>query len=237
MTPSDVDGPAPPGSAPGYFLRHNDDESHNPGSNDPANDFLEIFEFSVDFGNQANSTFTGPFQIPVADFDSNLCGLTSFSCIDQPAANPDLDPLREVVMWRSQYRNFGSHQVLVGNLATDVDNTDHAGVRWYELRNNGGGWTLFQEGTYAIGTATAAGWAPRAMDGSGNIAVGYNVSSTSTNPSLRYAGRLASDPAGTLPQGEQRAGRRHRVERQQPLRRLLFAQRRPGGRLHDLVHR
>ena len=32
-----------------------------------------------------------------------------------------------------------------------------------------------------------------AMDGSGNIAVGYNVSSSATFPGLRYAGRLASE--------------------------------------------
>ncbi len=41
------------------------------------------------------------------------------------------------------------------------------------------------------------------MDGSGNIALGYNVSdATSTYPGLRYVGRLAGDPLGTMPQGE-----------------------------------
>ncbi|MFV2045075.1 MAG: hypothetical protein ACC700_17795, partial [Anaerolineales bacterium] len=41
-----------------------------------------------------------------------------------------------------------------------------------------------------------------AMDKDGNIALGYSVSSTSTFPSIRYTGRLAGDPLGTLPQGE-----------------------------------
>ncbi|MCA9245880.1 MAG: M36 family metallopeptidase [Planctomycetales bacterium] len=40
------------------------------------------------------------------------------------------------------------------------------------------------------------------MDGNGNIALGYNVSSTSVSPGIRYTGRLASDPLGTMPQGE-----------------------------------
>jgi hypothetical protein len=40
------------------------------------------------------------------------------------------------------------------------------------------------------------------MDGQGNIAVGYNVSSGSQFPSLRYAGRLVTDSTGTLPHGE-----------------------------------
>src|SRR6202007_2669412 len=41
-----------------------------------------------------------------------------------------------------------------------------------------------------------------AMDQAGDIALGYSVSSSSVSPSIRYTGRLASDPLGTLPQGE-----------------------------------
>ena len=202
VTPSDLDGTTPPpAGSPNYFMRHRDDESHN-GGPDPTQDFLEIFEFSVDFANAANTTLTGPITIGVAEFDSSLCGLTSFSCIQQPGTNTRLDPLREVTMWRVQYRNFGSHETIVGNLATDVNGADQSGVRWFELRKSGGsGWSLFQEGTYAPDSDSR--WmGSAAMDASGNIAVGYNVSSSSTFPGLRYAGRLATDPAGSLPQGE-----------------------------------
>ena len=41
-----------------------------------------------------------------------------------------------------------------------------------------------------------------AMDRDGNIALGYSVSSSSTYPSVRYAGRRASNPLGTLPYPE-----------------------------------
>src|SRR5205807_985450 len=41
-----------------------------------------------------------------------------------------------------------------------------------------------------------------AMDRDGNIAAGYSVSSSSVFPSIRYAGRLATDPPGQLSQGE-----------------------------------
>ena len=34
---------------------------------------------------------------------------------------PRLDPLREVIMWRLQYRNFGLYETLVGNFVTDVN--------------------------------------------------------------------------------------------------------------------
>jgi hypothetical protein len=107
-----------------------------------------------------------------------------------------------VVMWRLQYRNFGTHETLVGNFVVDVDGTDHGGIRWFELRKtNTGPWTLFQEGTQAPDEENR--WMGSiAMDKAGNIALGYSVSSEHVFPSIRYAGRLASDPLGTLPQGE-----------------------------------
>ena len=41
------------------------------------------------------------------------------------------------------------------------------------------------------------------MDKYGNIAVGYSVSNaTDVYPGIRYTGRLASDPLGTMPLGE-----------------------------------
>ncbi|MDA2911626.1 DUF11 domain-containing protein [Nitrospiraceae bacterium AH_259_D15_M11_P09] len=203
LIPSDLDGAttAPSGS-PNFFMRHRDDEVHNVGANDTTQDFLEIWEFSVDFANPANSTFTGPTNIAVAEFDSDLCGLTSFFCFPQPGTANTLDPLREVIMWRLQYQNFGTHETLVGNFVTDVDGTDHGGIRWFELRKTGGGaWTLFQQGTHAPDGAHR--WMGSiAMDQDGNIALGYSVSSSTVSPSIRYAGRLASDPVGTLPQGE-----------------------------------
>lgn len=203
FTPSDLDGSTPPpAGSPNYLIRHRDDEVHNSGYNNPGVDYLEIWEFSVDFATPANSSLSGPQTVPIAEIDSDLCGLTSFECIPMPGTGTTLDPLREVVMWRLQYRNFGSHETLVGNLTTDVDNTDHAGIRWFELRKSGGGaWALFQQGTYA--PDEHGRWMGSiAMDGSGNIALGYSVSSSTVYPSVRYAGRLSGDPLGTLPQGE-----------------------------------
>src|SRR5205807_3296073 len=41
-----------------------------------------------------------------------------------------------------------------------------------------------------------------AVDRVGNMAVGYTASSSTVAPDIRYAGRLVSDPSGTLPQTE-----------------------------------
>jgi hypothetical protein len=203
MTPADLDGAdSPPAGSPSYIMRHRDDEAHNPGSNDPSHDFLEIWEFSVDWASPANTTLVKVQDLAVAEFDSELCGYFAFYCFPQAGSSTTLDPLREVVMWRLQYRNFGTHESLVGNLVTDVDGTDHGGVRWFELRKAGAGqWLLHQEGTYAPDAAHR--WmASIAMDGAGNIAVGYSTSSSSMYPAIRYTGRLSTDPLGTMTQAE-----------------------------------
>lgn len=207
MTPADLDGAMPPpAGAPGYILRHRDTEVHGPAGM-PSNDLIEIWAFHVDWATPGNSTFAKIADLQTAEFDSTLCGLSSFFCMAMPGvaqgSGSSLDPIREVVMFRLAYRNFGDHETLVGNFVTDIDGDDTGGVRWFELRKVGAGaWTLFQEGTYAPTTTDNRWLGAIAMDGAGNIALGFNVSSNAVHPSLRYAGRLVSDPLGTLPQGE-----------------------------------
>ncbi len=203
LTPADLDGAtAPPTNAPGILMRHRDTEVHGPAGN-PTHDLLEIRELDVDWDNPANSTLTQLPSIQIAEFDSDLCGLTSFSCFPQPGSGTTLDPLREVIMFRLAYRNFGSHETLVGNFVTDVTGTNRGGKRWFELRKTVSSWTLFQEGTYSP-NATNRWMGAIAMDSAGNILLGYNVSdATSVFPGLRFTGRLASDAVNTMTLTEQ----------------------------------
>jgi hypothetical protein len=196
VTPADIDGPAPPPTyEPAVVMRHRDTENH--GGPVAPGDLLEMWAIDVDWSEPANSTIIEQPAIDIAEFDSDLCGLTTYLCFPQPDSGITLDPLREIIMWRLQYINHFFHQTLVGNFVTDVDGNDHGGVRWFELRGGHGGWYLEQEGTYAVDEDhrwMAAG----AMDQSGNIALAYNVSSDVTYPSLRYTGRLADDQAGVM---------------------------------------
>ncbi len=108
-------------------------------------------------------------------------------------------------MYQSAYRNLGGGtQAIVVNQTVNVSTSggNQAGVRWYELTNNGSGWSVAQQGTYAPDSDNR--WMGSAnIDASGDIALGYSVSSASTFPSIRVAGRLSGDPAGQLSQGEQ----------------------------------
>jgi hypothetical protein len=207
IMPVDWDGDVPPpAGAPGLFVRHRDDEIHNGGSADPSTDIMEIWEFDVDWDNPGNSSFSGPTNVLMAEFDSNFCNLAFAGCLPQPTGSTPLFALLQPIMWRAQYRNFGSHQSLVANMVTDIDGNDSAGVRWFELRRNGGPWSTFQEGTIGTTDGIDRWMASAAMDEAGNIAVGYNVVNDGSGgnifPGMRYAGRLASDPLGSTPRGE-----------------------------------
>ncbi len=209
LTPSNLSGPAAPTGAPNYFARHFDDEFHGVDL-DPINDFIEIYEYSVDFDDPTNSTFTLVQSVEVADFDSDLCGGGSdLDCIPQPNSTQLLDAIPQVIMQGLQYRNFGTHEALVGNFTVNVGNTgepDRAGIRWFELRKNSGAseWVNYQENTLDP-DANHRWMGSIAMNGNGDIAIGYNVSSMVVSPSIRYSGRVASDPLGTLIRGEHTA--------------------------------
>jgi PKD repeat protein len=202
LTPADHDGTAAvPLGTPGYFLRHRDDEVHNSSSNNPAEDYVELWQMVADFDNVNNASFTKVADFAVADFSSDLCGLFSFNCFPQAGTNTTLDPLREVVMFSPQYRNFGTYETIVGNFVTDVDGTDHGGIRWFELRRENNSWSLFQEGTYAPDSKNR--WMGSiAMDKDGNIALGYSWGSNQDFPGIRYTGRVAGGASGSMTEPE-----------------------------------
>ena len=210
LVPVDFDGDTlPPADEPGIFVRQVDEEMHSIPSPSPTTDPVEMWVMDTDFDNASNTTLTQLPDIILSDFDSLLCPPVSvFSCVPQPSG-PALDPLLEVIMNKPVYRNFGTYEVIVGVIQTDIgDFQDHSGERWFEFRRTlpsrggSGDWELYQEGT----------WSPDAdhrfmgminMDKAGNILLGYNVSSTTVFPSIRYTGRLATDPLGTMTLGEQ----------------------------------
>src|SRR2546427_9697165 len=102
-------------------------------------------------------------------------------------------------MFRLAYRIFSDHEVVVANHSVTAGSS--VGVRWYEIRSPSTTPALFQSGTYAPNSDFR--WmGSLAMDQSGDIALGFSVSSASLHPQVHYTGRLAGDAAGTMPQGE-----------------------------------
>jgi hypothetical protein len=202
MLPTDLEGlTLPPSGAPNLFAEVDDNSIPDLGGLDA----LRLWKFQVDWSNPISSTLGVNGQpntiIPVAPFNWLPCVLLgSRSCIPQPGA-PSVDAVGDRLMHRLTYRNFGDHEALLLNHTVDAGN-GRAGIRWYEVRDPLGAPTIYQQGTYAPADSASRWMGSLAMDHTGNIALGYSVSSVSLYPSIRYAGRLVDDPLGELAQGE-----------------------------------
>jgi len=180
VLPADMEGTTPPpAGSPNFLLFF--------GTNN-----LNLFKFHVDFTTPANSTITGPTAIPVAAFTPVCNGGT---CVPQAGTTQQLDSLADRLMYRLSYRNFGSHESLVVNHSVAAGTG--GGVRWYELQNPNGTVTVAQQSTFAPDSKFR--WMGSiATDKAGDMAMGYSVSSSASNPSIAFTGRLASDPPSTM---------------------------------------
>jgi uncharacterized protein YvpB len=189
MLAADLDGSTPPAAGTPDFVMELDPSG-------AAN--IDMYKFHVDFVTPTNSTFTGPTAIAVGSFVP-LCNTeVRGRCVQQPTNGSDLlESLSGRLMYRLVYRNFGDHTTLLA--AQSVVAGSSGGLRWYEIHNPETGPTVFQSGTFAPDAQYR--WMPAiAMDHNQDIAVGFSRSGTAAGqyPSLVYAGRVPSDPAGTL---------------------------------------
>ena len=185
LLPSDLDGPtAPPAGSPNFLM-----------AIDSGSGALQLWKFHADFVTKTNSTFTGPTSIPGVAAFTAPCPDTQ-NCIPQPATTEHLDAIGDRLLHRLAYHNFGDHESIVAN-HTVLTAGGNTGVRWYEVRNPNTAPTIFQQGTFAPDSDNR--WmASIAMDKTGNIGVGYSVSSALTYPSIRYTGWEVGNQPGTL---------------------------------------
>ncbi len=182
--PADLDGATPPSDGtPGYFL------------NFETLSTLRLYQLAqLDFPTGTAALTEVAPDITVASFSEACSGGT---CVVQPN-NQKLDSLGDRLMYRLAYRVFsGDHVAMVVNHSVTAGSS--VGVRWYELRQPaaGGAFSLYQQGTFAPDSAYR--WmGSAAMDGAGNIALGYSRSSGSIYPSITFTSRTPTTPAGTM---------------------------------------
>lgn len=192
--PSDLDGiRQPPAGAPNYFYTFKDNSFHG------GTDRLEVYAFHVDWTVPANSTFSLQNTINIAPFTYTVCGFFNFNCIRQLGTTQRFDALSEWPMFRFPYRNYGTYQALAGTFTVGGGLGEvGAAPRWFELRNTGSGWTLFQQGTFDPGDGKDRMMSSLAMDGVGNIALGYSVSNSTMHPAIGYTVHRIGDALGTM---------------------------------------
>jgi hypothetical protein len=214
LLPADIDGKQKPKAGASVPIVGTQDDGGPYGA---TFDALNIWELSVHWQSTPSASLVLKTQLPTAPFDSIYpcgppgppdSGITSRDCLPQPGiaptANNRLDILsyRQRATWRLAYRNFKNYESLVTNQSVEALPA-LAGARWYEIRRVGGTYSIHQQGTVA-GTDGVHRWMGSiAQDKQGNMALGYSVvDGTSVFPGIRYTGRLAADPLGTMPQGE-----------------------------------
>ncbi len=181
-----------------------------------AQDALKLWTINVDWVNLENSTIVESQEIPVSPFDNVFNGGGIFANLPQPQDGPLLDALQGGIMYATNYRRFCNYNSVVLNFVVDIDNRANsdkiAGIRWYELRQNGDRqpWTVHQEGTYRSPDGKSAWSGSIGMDAYGNIGMAYTTVGTIENGAaidtfvaIRYTGRLADDPLGSMTLTEQ----------------------------------
>ena len=175
-----------------------------------STDHIKVWTIDVDWANTGNSSISAAQEISVTPFVS-VFDNGSFSNLSQPGGGTAIDALQATIMNQAQFRKFAGHNSAIFNFVVDADgsNGELAAVRWIECRQSGDNqpWSLYQEGTYTAPDGRHAWNASLAMDGNGNIGMGYtSMSGPSTQSTVRvssyFTGRLSGDPLGTMTSAE-----------------------------------
>jgi len=175
LLPADADGPTTPLTQSAYLAELSTNQIYIWGTN-------------INWGNPSSSTCNIVRTIPTASFNTSVS-------IEQPGTTTSLMGITDRLMYRLQYRNFGTYEAMVTNHTVNADGNGKAGVRWYEFRDYGSGWNMYQQGTYSPDDDNR--WMGSiAMNGNGDIALGYSLSSSSTYPSINFVGQN-SESTGT----------------------------------------
>jgi hypothetical protein len=186
---------SPPAGSPEYFV-----------STSQYLNALGIYKLHVDWSRISTSTFTGP-QTQAAP----TCWPNQTPANASTTANA-ADVLAIRAMAQAQYSNIGgsesvwiAHTVERGTAPAATCNAPTGGtatVRWYQANVTGGAVaaSVIQGSTFdPEGANTFFRFMPAlAVDRAGDMAIQYSKSNSTTNPQIKYAGRLATDPINTL---------------------------------------
>lgn len=184
----DLDGS---GSAPALF-----------GTAMSSSNAFDIWQIDNINWSAGNASVNQVASVPITPFDGDLCAASREACIPQPDGGPSLEAMSDRLMHRLQIRDFGAYRTMVASHAVDVG-SGRAGIRWYELRESGGTWSLYQEGTFGPSDGLHRWMSSAAMNAAGDIGIGYLVSSDTHYVSTAVAGQsAASSGSGMLDSGE-----------------------------------
>src|SRR5437764_3820565 len=168
--------------------------------------------FHVDFVTPANSTLgvganhTPNAEITVTGFVDAFTNTAGGTIVPQSGTTQKLDTLGDKIMTPLVYQNRSGTESLWASQTVILNYPNGpTAIRWYQMNVTGGNFpaTPVQQQSWTNGSDGLWRWMPSiAVDQNGNMAIGYSTSSATQEPSIRYAGRLTSDPLNNLGQGE-----------------------------------
>jgi predicted metalloprotease with PDZ domain len=194
---ADLDGKQlPPAGAPNLLLAAGGAQLKGVVEDDG----IYVWQFHVDWADSSRTKLEGPRKIAVAPYHYLGDGQLT-RCIPQPGTTQQLDVQGDKLMARVVYRRLGDREIIVAAHSVKTM-AGGGGIRWYEFRmDKERRVQLHQQGTYAPDPFYR--WMPSpALDGRGNLGIGYSFGGTPHFPGQRFAGRLADDPPGVLTLGE-----------------------------------
>jgi hypothetical protein len=189
---ADLDGKElPPAGAPNLVLATGGTQLKNILQDDG----IYAWKLAVNWDDAAQTRLEGPAKIPVSPYEY-LGGGQLTRTVPQPGTDVRLDSQGDKIMARLVYRRLGDRESLVA--VHSVNTKGGGGVRWYEFRlDDQRNVVLHQQGTYCPGGGYRWMSSP-AIDGQGNIGIGYSFGDAANFPGQRFAARLAGDPLGVL---------------------------------------
>jgi hypothetical protein len=159
-------------------------------------DVVDVWRFHVDWTDPSTTSLAGPEKIKVAPY-RYLCDGQLTNCVPQPGTDRRLDAQGDKIMARLVYRRIGDREMIVAVHSVNTS-AGGGGVRWYEFQvGRDRQVSLRQQGTY-LADGLFRWMASPAIDGLGNIGIGYSFGGPQTYAGQRFAGRLAGDPLGQL---------------------------------------
>lgn len=197
VAPAYAEGQDAPDAGEPFYYFHVQDNSWSGVSTD----HIKVLKCEVDW-TAGTGSVTVHQELNTEAFNSVFTN--SWDDITQKGSAQKLDAVAGIIMYKAQYRRFGDYNTVVMCTTVDVDNTNRAGIRWFELRdNNDGQWYIYQEGTYSPDSQNSRWMGNIAMDCLGNMALAYSYAGSDNYAGIRYTGRYKDDPLGQMTVEEQ----------------------------------
>ena len=192
---ADADGQLPPAGTPCPVFSYEDN-----GWGGTHTDAINVYSFTVDWTPATPTATITSQHLVSAAFDASYS--SSWDDISQYGSTQMLDGIGGVLTYRAPHRVWTGYNSVVICMGVKTGVGTQRSIRWYELRNTGGTWSIYQQSTYAPADGLNRWVGSIAMDDNGSIGLAYACAGTGTGgniyPSLRYTGRRSNDPLSTM---------------------------------------